>query len=147
MIDWCLKQKKGIQLIDLNSNLSDSYFNEAIETIGEMKKIKGKWKIITGYYACYHAFYSILMKCGIKCEIHDCTIKLLTLFEFSESDISFLTKLKEDRIKAQYYLKDIILEDESKVLDFVHKCKVVKDNLSMDKIEYIRQSLEVKNEN
>ncbi|MEA2003961.1 MAG: hypothetical protein U9O53_03295 [archaeon] len=49
--------------------------------------------MITAYYACYNALYSILMKCGIKSEIHDCTIELMDFFDFEAKDIEFITQL------------------------------------------------------
>jgi hypothetical protein len=73
-LNWCLKQKRGIKLIELKPHLSISYLKEAEETLENVFSTKGKWKIITAYYACYNAFYSILMKCGIQCEIHDCNL-------------------------------------------------------------------------
>ena len=36
------------------------------------------WISTTAYYARYFAFYALLQKCGIKSEIHDCTISLMS---------------------------------------------------------------------
>lgn len=138
-INWCLKQKNGIQLIEKKEHLSSSYMNEADETLDNMLKIEGKWKTITAYYACYNALYSILMKCGIKTEIHSCSIELMILFEFSQIDKIFLEKLKEDRIQAQYYLKEKILKDENEIKEFVLKCKLILHSINSEKIEKIRE--------
>lgn len=140
-LNWCLKQKNGIKLIEMNENLSRSYILEADETLTEMLKLVGKWKTITGYYACYNALYSILIKCGIKCEIHICSIELMKLFEFNDEEINFLSKLKDDRIQAQYYLKDKKLNDEDKVKEFIVKCKLILNKLNTQKITEIRNKL------
>lgn len=140
-IKWCLEQKKGIKLIEIKPHLSDSYLKEADETLENVFSTSGKWKVITGYYACYNALYAILMKTGIKCEIHDCTLELMKLFGFDNSEMKYLKKLKEDRIQAQYYLKDIILEDESNVKKFVSRCKIILYNLNSEKIEKIRKEI------
>jgi uncharacterized protein (UPF0332 family) len=145
-IKWCMCQKKGIELIDLNLNLSKAYIDEADETLENVFLAKGKWKIITSYYACYNALYSILMKCGIKSEIHECTIELMYLYDFDEQEINFLKNLKEDRIKVQYYLKKIDLKDESKVKKFILKCKIILNDLNNQKIEHIRKLLVKNNE-
>ncbi len=121
-IKWCFEQK-GVELIDKKEHLSESYMKEADETLENMYLTKGKWKVITAYYSCYNAIYSLLMKVGIKCEIPDCTIELMELFGFSLDDIEFMKDLKDDRIKNQYYLKNIELKNESKVKEFVLKCK------------------------
>lgn len=140
-LDWCKKQKNGIELISIKEHLSKSYINEADQTLIEMLKLEGKWKVITAYYACYNSLYSILMKCGIKCEIHSCSIQLMNFFDFEKKDVDFLEKLKEDRIQAQYYLKERKLEDENKVKDFISKCKLILNQLSTNQIEDIRDKL------
>ncbi len=143
-ICWCMKQKRGISFIDAKPHLSDSYIREADETLDNVLVTKGKWKVITAYYACYNALYSILMKCGIKSEIHDCTIELMSLFDFDVSDIEYIGKLKQDRINVQYYLKEIRLENTDDVKRFIVKCKQILNGLSSFEIEDVRESLSSK---
>jgi len=140
-IKWCLKQVKGIELIELKPHLSESYIKEADETLENVFSSKGKWKLITAYYACYNALYALLMKCGIKCEIHDCSLDLMELFNFDFDNIGFLKKLKGDRIQAQYHLKNIILKDELNVKKFILKCKTLLNDLDSEKIEKIRAEI------
>ncbi len=137
-LSWCKKQKRGISLIELNDNLSKSYLKEAHESFHAYFKNVGKWKVITGYYSCYNAFYSILMKCGIKSEIHDCTIKLMSLFDFDKKDIAFLEDLKSKRIDAQYYLKETKFQDDLKIKNFILKCELILKNLTLEEIKKIR---------
>ena len=141
-IRWCLKQVKGIKLTELKPHLSESYIREADETLENVFSAKGKWKLITSYYACYSAFYALLMKCGIRCEIHDCSLELMELFGFDINEIEYLKKLKGDRIQAQDYLKNIALEDESNVKKFILKCKTLLNDLDSEKIEKIREKIE-----
>lgn len=139
--NWCKKQKKGVSLIEGNNNLSKSYLDEAHESFQAYLKNTGKWKVITGYYSCYSAFYSILMKCGIKSEIHDCTIKLMSLFDFNKEDIDFLEDLKSKRIDAQYYLKNLDFQDDLKIKKFIIKCELILKELTFGEIEKIREIL------
>lgn len=111
-IAWCMRQRRGIQLTELKPHLSTSYMDEADATLENVFSSTGKWKLITAYYACYSALYAILMRCGIKCEIHDCTIELMGFFDFTDKERDFMASLKEDRIRAQYYLKNIQLKNE-----------------------------------
>jgi len=138
---WCLKQKKGISLISSKSHLSESYLKESDECLRVCCEIEGNWKLITGYYACYNAFYSLLMKTGVKCEIHECSIELMDLFGFSDEEIDFLKQLKNNRIQVQYYLKDISLGSEKEVKDFVLRCKEILEGLDSKKIEEIRERI------
>lgn len=137
-IDWCLK-KKGVELIEPNENLSKSYLEEADKDLETCLSLEGKWKVISGYYACYNALYSLLMKVGIKSEIHDCTIAFMDLFEFEEGFRESIQDLKDKRIRNQYYLQDLGMEDVSRVKLFISECKVVLRNLNYKKVENIRK--------
>ena len=140
-IKRCIKQQRGIELIEIKPHLSKAYMEEAEETLENVFLAKGKWKVITSYYACYNALYSILMRCEIKCEIHDCTLELIEFFDFEDSEIRYLKKLKEDRIQVRYYLKNLILEDETEVKNFVVKCKTVLNSLDDERVENIRNKI------
>ncbi len=137
-INWCLKQSKGISLIDKKSHLAESYLEDAYDSFKVCMSSEGKWKVITGYYACYDAVYAILMKCGIKSEIHDCTIKLMGFFDFSEKDVRFMKELKERRIRVQYCRAKAELNNLQGIKEFVLKCEEVLNMLDDSKIEKIR---------
>jgi uncharacterized protein (UPF0332 family) len=93
------------------------------------------------YYACYNALYAILIKAGIKCEIHDCSLELMDLLGFDQRETEYMAKLKEDRIQAQYYLKDIDIKSEEDIKKFILKCKEILDALGSKKIEGIRETV------
>jgi uncharacterized protein (UPF0332 family) len=138
-LSWCKNQKKGIELIDPNDNLSQAYFLDADDSLDVMKNSKGKWKPIIAYYSCYYAFYALLMKVGIKCEIHDRTIELMSLFDFSHDQIDFMRKLKKERIDVQYYRKDPSEMDEIKIKHFVVHCKQLIPKFNEDVISELRE--------
>lgn len=140
-LKWCCKQKKGIKLIDEKDHLSESYLKDSEESLDVCEKIKGKWKIISGYYTCYNSIYSILMKCGIKSEIHDCTIELMNLFNFIEEEILFVINLKNKRINAQYYLEKEEDIDVKKIKEFIFKVKEILNSLTKDDILEIRNKI------
>ncbi len=140
-VKWCICQKKGIELTEPKPHLSEAYMAESDDTLGNVFSAKGKWKTIISYYACYSAFYSVLMKCGIKSEIHDCTLELMALFDFTNEEKNIMMNLKDDRIRAQYYLKNIVLKDEEGVKRFIFKCKIILKSLSSKNIEDIRKQI------
>lgn len=137
-IDWCLKQKKGIELVEPNDNLCDAYFHDADNSLLTMDKIDGTWQIVTAYYACYNSLYALLMKAGLKCEIHDCTLELMSFFDFTSKQKIFLKNLKKLRIAVQYYLEPAVQINKVEVKLFVTCCKNLAKNLNSDEITKIR---------
>ena len=141
-ISWCMKQKQGILLSESSDNLCTAYLKEADETLHVMLGITGRWKVITAYYACYHALYALLQKAGITSEIHDCTIALMSLFDFTKEQTKFMLHLKEERINVQYYLQAPKTIDEAQVKLFVADCKS-KTHITADQISVIQSTLKV----
>jgi len=73
-LNWCKKQEKGISLVEPNTNLSEDYLKSAQETLLLLKDVHNKsnmWAATMKYYCEYFAVYSLLIRMGIKCEIHD----------------------------------------------------------------------------
>ncbi|MCK5699337.1 MAG: hypothetical protein KAH93_05795, partial [Candidatus Aenigmarchaeota archaeon] len=82
MIKWCMGLKKGLEIVEPNKNLSKVYIEKsekALDAAGSLKNNKD-WEISSSYYAMYFALYAILMKIGIKCENHTCTIEFMNIF-------------------------------------------------------------------
>lgn len=148
-INWCKTQKKGIKLIEPNDNLSKEYIQTAEETLDVLKTIKNKskvWLSTTKYYCEYFAVYSLLMKIGIKCEIHDCTIALCSLLETEKIlPTGFSEILEEDkqlRVDNQYYLKnrDVPI-NYTEILNFVLKIKDINNKITPEEIKKIREKI------
>lgn len=145
-IDWCKKQ--GMKLIEPNDNLSEEYYKNAEETLRVTNLIKDSgsnmWLATQKYYTEYLAAYSLLMKIGIKSEIHSCTIEIVQLLE-NEKIINFefskiLDEDKELRIDNQYYLKNKPVNFDSKKLsDTLLKIRNVLDTITDADIKRIRK--------
>jgi hypothetical protein len=146
-INWCKKQKRGIQLTEPNDNLSREYIQTAEETLDVLREIKSKskvWLATTKYYCEYFAAYSLLMKIGVKCEIHDCTIAVCSLLEEEKIfPIGFSKILETDkqlRIDNQYYLKNREVPlNYNELLNFVLKMKSICSKLTQEEIKKIRE--------
>jgi len=135
-LEWCRKQKSGIVIIEPNENVAEDYFVKADNSISMAIAAKtNDWKAIGLYYACYDALYALLQKAGIKCEIHECSIALMSFFRFSEPEINFIKDLKDNRKNAQYYIdRKFRVEDFNKVKDFVLRCREIFHNADFKKI-------------
>ena len=145
-IKWCKSQKRGIKLIEPNDNLFREYIQTAEDTLDIIRSIKGKskvWLATTKYYCEYFAVYSLLMKVGIKCEIHECTISNCQVLEEMGITPEGYTKILQDdkqlRIDNQYYLKNRDVDiNYDKMVEFVINIKNIASKLSQDKINAIR---------
>lgn len=115
-IKWCLSQRKGIELVEPSGNLREAYLLKADKTLEVLQATKIRdWQLTTAYYAMYHGLYSLLMKIGIKCEIHTCTIEFAKRFlkqHFTAEDFILLDKAFRARNDAQYYVnREVTNED------------------------------------
>ena len=99
-ISWCKEQNKGLKLIEPNDSLAEEYYKNAEESLRIAVQIKdmgsNMWIATHKYYTEYLAAYAILMKIGIKSEIHSCTIEVIKILE-EENIIKIpLSKYLED---------------------------------------------------
>ena len=152
-IDWCKKQKKGIVLIEVNDNISAAYLKKAHNSLKAMDlNYSAKiidWAVDAAYYARYQALYALLQKCGVKCEIHDCTMVVFR-FLFSEHfDETFFKEIeiaKEQRINMTYYTDKFIPHEEIKenvdnAPNFVLEIEKYIDGVSLEELQQLRSKL------
>ena|SRR3989338_7078670 len=117
-IKWCCKQKEGIKLISPNENLSQGYIKMAENAIGTMNRERNfnlQFSISACYYSMYYSLYSVLMKIGIKCEIHACTLEFMRslLQEFyPREDFTLINKAFNSRDISQYYVDKIVPKED-----------------------------------
>jgi len=99
-----------------------------------------EWGISASYYARYFAVYALFQKLGIKSEIHDCTIALFKdLFrnELPKGLISEFERAKADRVEAQYYTEQLVVNTKKTIDDtknFVMEIERISDGLNQQKI-------------
>ncbi|MBL7148040.1 MAG: hypothetical protein ISS82_04405 [Nanoarchaeota archaeon] len=150
-INWCLKQKHGLELIEPNDNMSDSYLKMAEESINILKNIEKSniWTATTSYYIFYYSLYSLMLKIGVKCEIHACSIEFMEKFLinfYDKKDVDMFKKAFSSRIDLQYYAdrpvdKPIIDESKKYCKEFFIKTKDILSKITNNQIEEIRNNL------
>jgi len=112
-IKWCLHVENGIELVEPNENLSHVYLKKSEDALKAANSLKGNkdWEISSCYYAMYFALYAIMIRIGIKCEIHACTIEFAKLFLkefFAEEELDFIEDSFKARKDSQYYVNRAI---------------------------------------
>jgi len=149
-LDWCFKQKKGIRIVEPNINLSLVYLRKSKSSLNMLnsaiEKEEWDWVLETSYYARYFCIYAFLMKIGIKCEIHDCTISFIDFLEregyFGKEIVEELSEARNLRVNALYYNKDfsydLILKFAKSAPDFCLKIEEFIEKLSTSEIKKIR---------
>lgn len=152
-IGWCLKKERGISIVEPNQNLATAYLIKAEEALISMRINTVKdWKISTAYYAMYFSLYSIMMRIGVKCEIHSCTIEFAKQFlkeYFSHEDLDFFAYALEARVDAQYYVNRQVPDEQCQNMiknapEILTKCKSIIQKLDEKNINEIRSKLEAK---
>ena len=152
-LKWCCNKKEGIKLIKPNDNLSSGYTQMAENAIGTMNREKSlnlQFAISACYYSMYYSLYSILMKIGVKCEIHTCTLefmKKLLLDFYSEEDYKIISKAFEVRNTSQYYVDKIVSKEDtefifSKASYFLNKSNKILSKINEKDILKIRKEVE-----
>ena len=150
-IKWCLKTKNGLELIEPNKNLVNAYLKKAenaLRAVSDLKENK-EWEIASSYYTMYFSLYAILMKIGVKCEIHSCTLSFMRncLTEhFTDEETDLIEKSQKARIDSQYYSdRDISDELYLQIINgcpsFLARCKEVLNGLTEKEIKSIRSKL------
>lgn len=122
-IVWCLKQKRGIRIIEPNPNLAKAYLQKAISALNTMtaaaKINETDWILTTAYYARYFALYALLTKIGIKSEIHDCSINLAGLLAdngiLSPELIKDIARAKQTRVDTNTTFRRRKRQEQSKL--------------------------------
>jgi uncharacterized protein (UPF0332 family) len=153
-IIWCFKQKRGTRIIDPNENLTKAYLKKTISALNTMTaalQIKETdWIITTAYYARYFALYALLMKLGIKSEIHDCSISVAKLLSkngiLNPNLVNDITKAKQTRIDTQYYVEKelnqtVIKNNVEAARKFVLEIEKTIEKLTTEQINSIRTQL------
>ncbi len=138
-------------MVEPNSNLAEAYIKKAEEALESLRvNVIKDWRISTAYYSAYFSIYALLIKTGIKCEIHSCTIEFAKRFlkeYFTEEELNFIEDSLKARINSQYYV-DLTVPDlqynnmVGRAPEFLVKCKSVLSKLNENKIREIRKKFQ-----
>lgn len=150
-LNWCIK-KSSYEIVEPSSNLSKAYLQKAQNSLDALSRLKGnaEWEISSAYYAIYFSLYAILMKTGVKCENHTCTIEFVKEFlkHFSEEEALFFETARSCRADKQYYTDREIKEEDRKKMaekapEIYIKCKEIINRMTESEINKIRSKLEM----
>jgi len=150
-IDWCKKQKNGIELVESNEDLAKAYIKKAEDSLSASLNLNNNkdWKISSLYYTMYFSVYAVLMKIGVKCEIHSRTIAFAEVFlkeYITKDEIELLNKSMKARIDIQYYTNrnvsdSLYNEMIEKAPKFIARCKDIINKLTEKEIQEKRSKI------
>jgi uncharacterized protein (UPF0332 family) len=150
-IDWCKRQKNGIELIESSENLARAYIKKAEDSLSASLNLNNNkdWKVSSLYYTMYFSVYAVLMKIGVKCEIHSCTIAFAEVFlreHITKDENELLNKSMKARIDVQYYtnrnISDSLYHEMiEKAPKFIAICKDIINKLTEKEIREIRSKI------
>lgn len=149
MIKKCFE--KWARISKPNSNLSEAYVKMARDDIIALRSLPIKireWKVVTAYYARYHMLTALLVKIGVECKDHNCSISIAE-YLFPDIDgklFSDLRRAKKQRINLQYYTNRPVKEKDidrniKNVNFFVNSITKILESLTREQIEAIRRKL------
>ncbi|MFH1637280.1 MAG: HEPN domain-containing protein [Candidatus Woesearchaeota archaeon] len=150
-IKWCAGKKGGLSLVEPNSDIANAYVKKAEEALESMRvNVIKDWKISTAYYTIYFSLYAVLMKLGVKCEIHSCTIEFAKRFlreYFEETELDFTENSLKARVDSQYYTDRTVPDEQynkmiKKAPEFFVKCKAILIKLNEKKVNEIRDKFQ-----
>ena len=133
-LGWCLKAPHGLELAEPSPRLAADYLSKAEGALVMMREATLKeWKVTAAYYSLYFALYAVLMRLGVKCEIHTCTLLFMRRFlsrYFASGECALLESGMKARIDAQYYVGREIPYDVYEQLmqrppEFLEKCRAI----------------------
>ena len=119
----------------------------ALGTMNRERNYNLTFAISARYYSMYYSLYGILMKLGVKCEIHSCTLEFMkfALFDFySNEDIKLINKAFDLRNLAQYYVDKVIDKKDSDFIMtqaplFLNKSKETLSKINEKEVERLRK--------
>ena len=152
-MDEVLKKcfEKWARIEKPNSNLSEAYVKmsrEDLVVLRSLPDIAKTWKAVAAYYARYHIITALILRIGVDCKDHNCSINIAE-YLFPDIDkklFSDLRKAKRQRINLQYYIDRPVSEkDIQKNLEnvdfFIGSVSKTLEGLTREKIENIRRKL------
>ena len=154
MVDlkWCLKLNKGIDIVEPSQNMCNSYLSMAEESLYMIEKNAESriWTASTSYYTMYYSLYALMMKIGIKSDIHSCSIAFMKhmLNEFYESKyVQLIEEAFKLRNNLQYYPGSLIDDKDINHIkegarDFFVLSKEIISKIREKEIKEIRNKLD-----
>lgn len=149
-LQWCLKAKNGIELIEPNANLAEAYLKKSESSLASMRVVEDQeWIIAMAYCSMHFSLYAILMKIGVKCEIHSCAlecVRQLLSQNYTEEECAFLRKSLQARIDKQYYTDREVAQEQSDEMvgrapEFLIKSKEIIVTMTEENIKMLRENL------
>ena len=106
----CAGQKRGIRLVEPSECLRRAYAGKSHDSMRMLQSSidqgAADWAYSASYHAMYFSAYAVLMRAGLKCEIHDCVMVLIGRLFGDSIDAGLVGDFKTAKkmwVEAMYY--------------------------------------------
>jgi uncharacterized protein (UPF0332 family) len=145
---------KWARLIRPNQKLAVTFMNKARNDLVVLRSIPDsdmEWRATTLYYARYHMLTALLMRIGIDCKDHNCSILIAEsafLGMMKKELFDEIKTAKKHRINLQYYTDRAVDKKEfeknlGNVDRFVEQTTILLQSLTREKAEEIKKKFEL----
>ena len=106
-------ERRVLPFLERSVSFDDIVKESGLKDVEVMRALQDKstaWAASACYYSMYYSLYAVLMRMGIKSEIHSCSMLAMNYLlgeHYSKEDGILLERAFEARIENQYYVIDI----------------------------------------
>lgn len=149
-VEWCLRAKHGLELVEPSPRLAGEYLRKAEGALTVMREATPReWKVTAAYYSLYFSLYAVMMRLGMKCEIHACTLLFMRRFlsrYFTPAECALIEGGMRARVDAQYYVgREVPAGLYERLMQlppgFLEKCRTLVGRIGEREILGIRAAL------
>ncbi|MDO9537326.1 MAG: HEPN domain-containing protein [Thermoplasmata archaeon] len=142
-----LKADRILELVEPSEEICSSYLKKADDCLRSSRLLLENElfenSIQMSYYTMYNSLLALLFKCGIKSENHASSILVFKQLFGREDLFGIISRGKEGRIDAQYYVATNQSEDSARAMltsaeEFLVELKLIITNMKFEDIGRVR---------
>lgn len=150
-IGWCIRQRRGIRLVQPDAWMADAYMRMSEESLALIGKVASSrlWSATITYYAYHYALYALMLRLGVRSGMHACSIEFMRkhlIPPYTGKDMEMVERAFSARMDLQYYIErpvdDALLRlTQERCGGFCARTKSIISRIRGSEIERVRSRL------